>query len=97
MDISLPPDLADFVSAKLAAGQFASVDEVTIAALRYYRDAEAESLERLRASLQEARDQIARGEGIEIADSTALHEYFEDVKRRGRARLAEKRGQSCAD
>ncbi len=94
MDISLPPDLAEFVSAKLAAGQFASADEVTIAALRYYRDAETQDLERLRTMLREADEQIDRGEFIELADSAAIHEYFEDVKRRGPDSLAKQRGDS---
>ncbi len=97
MDLSLPPDLADFVSAKLATGQFSSVDEVAIAALRRYRDAEDSSLERLRESIQLSRDQIARGEGIRINTSDELHAYFEDVKRRGRDSLANEQEPASGD
>lgn len=97
MDVALPEDLTGFVSGKIASGQFSSVDEVAIAALRYYRDAEADDLQRLRDSLKEAREQIARGEGIVISNSQELTQYFEDVKRRGMERLAEGRGQTCSD
>jgi len=97
VDVSLPHDLADFVSAKLATGQFASVDEVAIAAMRYYRDCEMQDLEELRRMLKEADESIDRGEGIEINTSEELHAYFEDVKRRGRARLAREPGRSSGD
>jgi Arc/MetJ-type ribon-helix-helix transcriptional regulator len=93
----LPPDLADFVSAKISTGEFTSVDDVAIAALRHYRDTEDSSLERLRDSIQLSRDQIARGECLRFTDREALKEYFEDVKRRGRAALEKEQGQSCSD
>lgn len=88
----LPPDLTDYVSAKLASGMFASLEDMTIAALRHYRDTEALDVERLKASIEESRRQIARGECIEIHDKRALKEYFEDVKRRGREALAREQG-----
>jgi Arc/MetJ-type ribon-helix-helix transcriptional regulator len=93
MDLSLPPDLADFVSAKLATGQFSSVNEVAIAAMRQCRDHENSSLAELRESIQLAREQIVRGEGIEINTSEELHAFFEDIKRRGRERIQESHGE----
>jgi putative addiction module CopG family antidote len=94
VDVSLPPDLADFVSAKLATGQFATVDEVAIAAMRQCRDFESQDLEELRRMLKEADESIDRGEYIELADGAAIHEYFEGIKRRGRENLASERGNS---
>lgn len=83
MHESLPPDLQDFVAAKLATGQFRSVDDVAIAALRRLRDSEAQGLEQLRSALQQAEAQIERGEYIFLKDDAAIDRYFDSFKRRG--------------
>lgn len=80
MHESLPPDLHDFVAAKLATGQFNSVDDVAIAALRRLRDAEAQNADELRSKLQQAQAQIARGECIVLQDDDAIDEYFDGFK-----------------
>ncbi len=83
MNESLPPDLQDFVAAKLATGQFRTVDDVAIAALRRLRDAEEQGLLELRSALQRAQSQIDRGECIKLEGEEAIDQYFDAVKRRG--------------
>lgn len=82
MNDSLPPDLQDFVAAKLATGQFRTVDEVAIAALRRLRDAEEQHLAELRSALQHAQSQIERGECITLEGKAAIDGYFNSLKRR---------------
>jgi putative addiction module CopG family antidote len=77
----LPADIADFVSDQLASGRYSSVDELAIAALRHLRDVEARDVEQLRGSLEVAREQLSRGEGIDLTDAQSRRAYFEDVLR----------------
>jgi putative addiction module CopG family antidote len=73
----LPADIADFVSDQLASGRYSSVDELAIAALRHLRDAEVRDVEQLRGSLEIAREQLARGEGIDLTDAQTRRAYFD--------------------
>jgi hypothetical protein len=50
-------------------------------------EALARELAEVRAKVQEGIEQLGRGKCVEYTDET-LHELFEDVKRRGRQRLA---------
>lgn len=81
MELSLPADVAEFVSAKVASGEFSSADEVAIAAIRRFRDAESAELAELRAALAMADEQLDRGEYIELPDPAARRSYFEGLKR----------------
>ncbi|MBV8472431.1 MAG: type II toxin-antitoxin system ParD family antitoxin [Hyphomicrobiales bacterium] len=53
MNVSLPPELADFVREKVSAGHYASSSEVIRQALRLMEKLEREDAERL-ASLRQA-------------------------------------------
>jgi len=81
MKLSLPAELAGFVSAKVASGEFRSVDEVVIAALRRFQDADSSRLAGVRAAITVAYEQLARGEYVELADEVARRRYFDGVKR----------------
>ena len=83
-----PPDLRDFVNQKIADGEFKSADEFAIRAAMVYRDVDRRRQE-LKASVQEGIDDIEAGRGIELSSKEELHEFFEEIKREGRKRLAE--------
>jgi tRNA A-37 threonylcarbamoyl transferase component Bud32 len=46
-----------------------------------------EQIARLRAAIEEGERDFAEGRYIEINSKTELREFFDDIKRRGRARL----------
>jgi hypothetical protein len=41
-----------------------------------------------RSDVKAGFDEIERGEGVELADDTALHTFFGEIERRARERLA---------
>lgn len=85
MSESLPPELQQFVDQELASGRYQSIDDVICEALRLLR-------ERKRYELREAIDaglqSLDGGEGVELEDERSLRAFFDDVKERGRKRLA---------
>jgi putative addiction module CopG family antidote len=78
----LPPDLSQFVKAEVANGQFATEEQVVIEGVQLLRERK-EKLERLRAEIRAAEEQIERGEYTEY-DEEGLREFFEEIKREGR-------------
>lgn len=88
MELSLPPDLTDYVAAKLATGQFATVNELAIAALRHARNTEARELEELRRSIDEARASAERGEGTVIETEAEMEAFFNEICRGAEERVA---------
>lgn len=71
--------LGSFVEAEVAAGAYASADEVVrtgVLHLKRQADRRARKLERLNAAIQVGQDQIDRGEVIEIDDLTA---FFDEL------------------
>lgn len=94
MEISLNPELEKFVEDQVSAGQYTSSSEVVeeALALLYNRDCQPseftpEHESYIRRSLAEAEDDIKHGRFIEV-DNEGLHQMFEEIKRRGRERLA---------
>jgi antitoxin ParD1/3/4 len=86
MNVSLTPQLEQFVRGKVESGRYTSSSEVVREALRLLEDheaARAHKLNALRADVQAAIDQLDRGEG-DAWDPEA-------IKREGRERLAEQR------
>jgi antitoxin ParD1/3/4 len=79
MTVSMPPDLNAFVHQVVATGMYESEEAVIVAGLRLLQEHERR-LEELRAKLQPAIDSLDRGEGKPLD--------FEDIKIRGRQRLA---------
>jgi putative addiction module CopG family antidote len=84
MSSPLPPDLETFVPHEVASGNYPSPEEVISDGLRLLRE---RKLYELRQDIDAGLSQFERGEGIELKGDEALHDFFEDVKRRGRDRL----------
>ncbi len=57
---TLPPDLEAYVEQKIASGQFRSRDELTVEAVRLFRDLEAKR-QQLKSDIQAAIDEADRG------------------------------------
>jgi Arc/MetJ-type ribon-helix-helix transcriptional regulator len=83
-----PPDLRDFVAQKIAAGEFKSADEFAIHAAKVYREMDRRHRE-LKESVAEAIAELESGNYIELKGEDELHEFFEELKREGRKRLAD--------
>jgi antitoxin ParD1/3/4 len=84
-NISLPRELAEYVDAKVASGEYAHASEVVREGIRLLMRQEAEKLDWLRNALAEADEDIAAGRTIPADD------VMEWVKKRGRERLAARR------
>ena len=97
IEVSLQPDLQQFVAEKVQAGQYASAGELVCELLRLLRDHEEALLPTELAGMAKFRRKIAvgvkqldRGEAIDV-DGGSLQAFFEDIKTRGRSRLGTKR------
>ena len=87
MEIRLPPD-QEVHLATIAASAGRSTAEVVQEAIALWEEREnARVLAEFRASLGEAEASVDRGEGIEITRES-MRALAEDVKKRGRARIA---------
>lgn len=84
-NISLPSELEAYIDAKVASGEYAHASEVVRDSLRLMMREEAEKLEWLREAIAEGI--VSAGEGPLLAGKEAT----EDVKRRGREILAERK------
>jgi antitoxin ParD1/3/4 len=78
----LPPDLSQFVKAEVASGTFQTEEQVVIHSVQLLRE-HKEKLERLRAAIRAAEEEIERGEYTEY-DEVGLRQLFEEIKREGR-------------
>ena len=76
MDVSLTPQLADFVRRKVESGAYKPSDEVVREALRLLEARDADDEEKLHALRGEL------GEGLESGPATELD--FEDIRRKAR-------------
>ena len=79
MNIELSSQTAQRIQGLLDVGDYTSAKEVV--------DAGVMLLE-LRAKVQEGIDDIAAGRATTLESKEQLREYFEDIKRRGRERMA---------
>lgn len=90
MNISLTPELEELIKQKVAGGMYHSASEVIREALRLLKERDEHHqmrIEQLRRDIQIGLDQIARGE-VRTLDE----DLIEDIKQRGRRRLAEAQG-----
>jgi hypothetical protein len=86
--------MAEFISAEVEqlvrpfvdGESFRNTNDVLLAALELFNQYKAH--EQLRADVRAGFDEIERGEFVELADDSAMHAFFDDIKRRGRAHLA---------
>jgi Arc/MetJ-type ribon-helix-helix transcriptional regulator len=86
MQITLTPEQEAFVRQAVKTGRIDRPDDAVTEALLLWQDRERQRAEFL-TSLDEARASIARDEGIPITQGS-MQALAEDVKRRGRERLA---------
>jgi putative addiction module CopG family antidote len=84
----LPEDLEQFVEQELASGKYASRDELVTEAVRLLRERERR-LKGLREKILPALERLDRGEYTEYNEGS-LRDLIDNVKVRGRARLAER-------
>ena len=86
MQVALTAEQQDFVRRAVESGRFARAEDAVQEALDLWVERERRRAEIL-AAVDAAQASIDRGEGIEITRQS-MRELAEDVKRRGRARLA---------
>ena len=86
MNVSLTPQLEKLVNQKVKTGMYQTASEVVREALRLLRDRD-EEFARLKADVLKGFEEIERGDYEEYDERTSK-KLIEDVKRRGRARLA---------
>ncbi|MBI4486540.1 MAG: type II toxin-antitoxin system ParD family antitoxin [Acidobacteria bacterium] len=89
MNVDLTPDQQAFVQKAIESGRLANAEEAVEQALALWEARERRRVEIL-AMLDEADASLARGEGIPITEES-MKALAEDVKARGRVRLASER------
>jgi putative addiction module CopG family antidote len=87
MEVQLTPDQKAFIKHAIETGRFNREEEAVKEALSLWEERERRRIEFL-ASLNDANASLARGEGRTITEQS-MQDLAEDVKQRGRARLAE--------
>ncbi len=93
MNVSLTPQLEKLVQEKVASGRYNSASEVVREALRLFEDKERLRrlrFEKLKKQVAAGLEALDQGEYIGL-DSKGLERHMEDVKVRGRKRLAKKK------
>jgi putative addiction module CopG family antidote len=89
MTVSLTREQEALIKEHLSTGRYASEDEVIGEALTLLQHHE-KTLEKLRADVREGTKDLEQGRYSTYTDET-LGDFFEDVKKRGRERLAAKK------
>jgi Arc/MetJ-type ribon-helix-helix transcriptional regulator len=89
MRVTLTPEQQDFVRRAVESGRFERDEDAVQEALALWVERELRRAEIL-AAVDAAQASIDRGEGMEITQQS-MRELAEDVKRRGRERLAAER------
>lgn len=92
MNVDLTPDQRALVKRAIETGRFSHEEEAVQEALALWEERERRRMEIL-ASLDEAEASLARGQGRPITEDS-MKALAEDVKQRGRARLAAERNAS---
>ena len=86
MNVSLTPELEELVHEKVSTGMYQTASEVVREALRLLR--ERDEFEALRRDIRAGFEDIERGDYVEFDEHT-IKDFVEDIKARGRLRLAE--------
>jgi len=86
MDVQLSPDQQTFVRQAIDSGRLRRAEDAVQEALSLWEERERTRAEIL-AAVDEAEASLARGEGRAITQES-MRDLAEEVKRRGRARLA---------
>ena len=85
MDVRLTPDQEALIRQGIESGRFVRAEEAIQEALSLWEERERKRAE-FRATLQDARSAIARGEGRVITPQS-MRELARDVEERGTAKL----------
>jgi len=93
MEVQLTPDQKAFVRQAIESGRLRREEDAVKEALSLWEERERTRAEIL-AAVDEAEASLARGEG-RIITLESMRELAEDVKRRGRARLAAEHQTPC--
>lgn len=78
MSTALPSDLQQFVAQELAAGHYASEEELVASAVRRLRDNE-ERIREIKDEIQRRIDSLDRGEGVELNSDEEMEQYLDDI------------------
>jgi Arc/MetJ-type ribon-helix-helix transcriptional regulator len=89
MEIRPATDQKAFIDAAIQAGRIGSAEDAAQEAMSLWEERERRRMEIL-AAVDAAEASVARGDGIEITQES-MRALAEDVKQRGRARLAAER------
>ena len=87
MNISLTPELEQFVADKVTAGMYQTSSEVIRAGLRLLKERD-ERLQSLREDIHAGFEAVDHGEFTDY-DDTDVHKLADRVRTRGRKRLAD--------
>jgi antitoxin ParD1/3/4 len=89
MNVSLTPELESLVNDKVKTGMYQTASEVIRQGLRLLKERD-ERLTQLRAEIRTGFEAIDRGE-YDDYDERTTKQLAEDIKKRGRQRLADDR------
>jgi putative addiction module CopG family antidote len=92
MNVELTADQRAFVQRAIESGRFSREEDAVQEALALWEERERRRLEIL-AMVDEAEASLARGEGREITEES-MKALAEEIKQRGRRRLASERAKS---
>lgn len=82
MNISLTPNLEDFIRERANSGDYNNASEVVREALRLLRRTEEENalkIERLRHAIAVGDDALSKGEVIDISSGQELDRFFDEL------------------
>ncbi|HYZ40988.1 MAG TPA: hypothetical protein VE687_10220 [Stellaceae bacterium] len=89
MEIELTAEQREFIRRAVDSGRVSDAEHAIQEALALWVERERRR-EEILAAIDEAEASLARGEGLIITEAS-MRELAEDVKRRGRAQLAEEK------
>lgn len=92
MEVVLTPAQENLIDDAVREGRLSGPEDAMRHAMALWERQELE-LRHLRAELAESDAQLESGDYIELNNEGEIHEFFEDVKRRGRAALAARSSQ----
>jgi len=90
MNVSLTPELEEFVHRKVESGRYNSASEVVREGLRLLDDNDRMRemrMDEMRREVMKGVEQLKNGEYLQLDSEEELKAFFEDIKRRGRKRL----------
>lgn len=95
MNVSLTPELEQFIASKVSTGRYQTASEVVREGLRLLEERDqtktasfmVSSMEELRKKVLEGIQSLDRGDYTEVKGDEALSKLFDEIKAQGRDRL----------